>query len=184
MIDIKITGLQEAIDKVTSLKKSLPQMMDEVVERLMNEGYNVASVGFSEALYAGTNDVKVALPVWEGDLLVLRANGESVAFIEFGTGVLYPQYPILPTGEDAYANLVMSGRGEYGKKHGSNPPWYYPIDKGLGEMGRPKIEKDGSESTKWAYTIGNPPARAMYQATVTVADKEKAIKIATEVFNR
>lgn len=182
MIDVNITGLQETINKLNSLAKTLPDLMKEVVERLMQEGYNVASVGFSEALYAGTNDVTVDAPVWEDDSLVLRANGKAVAFIEFGTGLIYPSYPPLPTGDDAYANLGMSGRGEYGKGHGANPPWYYPIENGLGEMGRPKIEKDGTESTKWAYTIGNPPARAMYQAVVAITDRQKILEIAKEVF--
>lgn len=183
-INITTKGIDDAINKLKSLEITLPDVLRIVLERLMNEGYNVASTLFSEALYAGTNDVKVEPPVWEDDTLVLRANGKSVAFIEFGTGTIATPYPILPTGENPYANLGMSGRGEYGKGHGANPPWYYPIEKGLGNTGRPKVEKDGTESEKWAFTLGNPPARAMYQAAVTISDKQRILEIAKEVLDR
>lgn len=184
MIEMKVTGISEALKKVEALKKSLPDKLKEVCERLMQEGFDVASALFSEAIYEGTNDVIVDPPVWEDDRIVLYARGEAVAFIEFGTGTIATPYPPLPTGDDPYAKLGMSQRGEYGHKHGKEPPWYYPLEKGLGNKGRPKRIGDQKYSTKWAIAYGNPPARAMYQATVTISDQERILEIATEVFNK
>lgn len=183
MVDVTITGLDEAIKKLESLKMSLSDLLKKVCERLMDEGFNVAQARFDEGskLYEGTSDVKVATPVWEDDLLVLRANGNAVAFIEFGTSTSTEPYPSdFPGNPDPYGTLHLDGRGEYGKKHGANPPWYYPLENG----GTPKKDKNGKESTKWAVAFGNPPARAMYQAAITVSDKEKARKIALEVLGK
>ena len=175
MFNIKITGIESAIQKLEAYNKFIIDRTQKVAEQLMQAGYEVASIGFSNARYAGTNDVEVDLPVWEGETLVLRANGNAVAFIEFGTGKgYYEDYP----NQEAYSKLGMSQRGEYGKKKGAHPPWRYIGD--AGNLG--VVLKHKSNGTDVVQTYGNPPARAMYQATITVADKEKALEIAKEVF--
>ena len=94
MFNIKITGIESAIQKLEAYNKFIIDRTQKVAEQLMQAGYEVASIGFSNARYAGTNDVEVDLPVWEGETLVLRANGNAVAFIEFGTGKgYYEDYP-------------------------------------------------------------------------------------------
>lgn len=143
---------------------------------MMDEGYQVASVLFTDALYAGTNDVVVDAPVWEDDRLVLRANGNAVAFIEFGTGKFYEDYP----NQDAYSKLGLSQRGEYGKGKGAHPPWRYIGD--AGNLG--VVLKHKSDGTDVIQTYGNPPARAMYQATVTLTDQQRLTEIAREVFGK
>lgn len=184
MLEIKITGVDEALSKLTEYKRTFPDKLKEVVELLMYEGYQVAVAMFNEAIYEGTNDVTVDLPFWEDDRLMLYAHGEAVAFIEFGTGTIASPYPTTIEGKtiDPYSKLHLSRRGEYGKKHGENPPWYYPAERGLGNKGRPKRISEGNYSDKWAIAYGNPPARAMFSATETVANKERALEIAREVF--
>lgn len=174
MFNIKITGIESAILKLEAYKKFVIDRTQKVAEQLMEAGYEVASIGFSNALYAGTNDVEVDSPVWEGETLVLRANGNAVAFIEFGSGKFYEDYP----NQEAYSKLGMSQRGEFGKKKGAHPPWRYIGD--AGNLG--VVLKHKNNGTDVIQTYGNPPARAMYQATITVADKEKALEIAKEVF--
>lgn len=183
MISLKVTGIEKALEKLDFFESDLEPRMKEVVNRLMAEGYQVADAAFKSAGYPGFNDVEVATPVWEDDLLVLCANGNAVAFIEFGTGKKFENYPTDIPGEssDPYSTLGLSRRGEYGKHQGSNPKgWTYVGDVGKGELAFP-MESTGFR-TNW--TMGNPPARAMYQAAVTVADRQRAIEIAREVFSK
>lgn len=174
MFNIKITGIESAIERINGYKVFVVARTQRVAEKLMEAGYDVASIGFSKALYAGTNDVVVDSPVWKGETLVLRANGNAVAFIEFGSGKFYEDYP----NQEAYSKLGMSQRGEFGKKKGAHPPWRYIGD--AGNLG--VVLKHKSNGTDVVQTYGNRPARAMYDATITVADKEKALEIAKEVF--
>lgn len=183
MISLKVTGIEKALEKLDFFESDLEPRMQEVVNRLMADGYLVASAGFKNAAYPGFNDVEVLTPVWEGDLLVLRAEGNAVAFIEFGTGKKFENYPTDIPGEsrDPYSALGLSPRGQYGKHQGSNPKgWVYAGSIGNGGLAFP-MESRGMQVN---WTMGNPPARAMYQAAVTVADRQRAIEIAREVFSK
>ena len=186
MIDVKITNLNRAIKSLEVLSRSIGKKAKLLMERLAYEGLGISSQMFQIALYAGTNDVEVKEPFWDGDKLILEAVGEAVAFIEFGTGSIATPYPQLPTGDDPYTKLGMADRGEYGNGNGSNPWnfWFYPLENGLGNTGRPKQLEDGKYSPDWAWTVGNPPARAMYEATVLMSDKEHILEVAKEVFKK
>lgn len=184
MLNVKIQqrGLQDILDKVHRLENGLPKLLQEVCEQLMEYGFAVARAGFISAAYPGTNDVVVFAPEWEDDKLVLRAEGQAVAFIEFGTGKKYEDYPTDIPGDsaDPYSDLGLSERGQYGHKRGSNPKgWVYVGDPGKGGLGVPLESKPGR-----VWTMGNPPARAMYSAAVAVADRDLALQIAREVFSK
>lgn len=177
-VQISVTGLSAAIRQLESYTKRIDKKMKTLCERLMNEGYVIAAEGFAYAYYAGTNDVEVDPPTWDGDTLVLRANGNAVAFIEFGTGTAYPeQYP----DPSVYAKLGMDNRGNYGEGYGAHPPWYYRGDPG--NAGRMKRMRDGSLSDTWVCSFGNPPAKAMFKAGLTITDKDHIAEIAREVFS-
>lgn len=180
MLDINVTGIQEAIDRINIFELLLKAKMDEIIERLMNEGFEVASYAYATANYAGTKDITLNVPQWDGDRMVLTAEGKTIAFIEFGTGTVYERYPSKMPGDGggAYKTLGMSHRGRFGKGKGSNPPWVYVGDPGdIGYViGRKKYGK------AVVQTIGNPPARGMYNAALTVASKRRATEIAKEVF--
>lgn len=182
-LKVQATGLNKAIDDLTQLQNSMPagkvpDKLKKVVERLMYEAYPIAEMGFARALYEGNNDVVVKEPYWVGDTMVLEASGEAVAFIEFGTGMAEPeQYP----DDAAYEELGLSRRGQYGKGHGKNPPWYYPMENTTGNKGHPKRLPSGKYSEKWICAFGNPPARAMYDAS-RVFDRDHVLEVVREVF--
>lgn len=172
MLDIEITGIDDAINSVNRLVEKLEQRINTILERLMKEGYDIADAGFreGEAKVAGKNGVIVKEPYWDGDTLYLTAEGDYVAFIEFGTGTVFEDYPIKVEGVLAH--------GEYGKKKGANPPWTYVGEPG--NMGIVKAKKkDGSLVVE---TVGNPPNRAMYNAS-KVFTKANVERIAKEIFN-
>jgi hypothetical protein len=130
----------------------------ELRSRLASLGATVASIHFSRAVYNGTNDVSVRVDD-TGSVAVIYAEGESVAFIEFGSGERYGYgHP--------WANIFGFGPGT----------WSEESDEGKGHWNDP----DGWWYAHGEHSYGNPPAMAMYEAVQAIT--EEFTKIAREVF--
>lgn len=146
-------GIKDALRQVEDYKAELNRRVETFVGRLAAVGLNVASVKFQNAEYAGNNDVTCRVEQ-DGAHATILAEGQAVAFIEFGTGVAYPEHP---SGEFAH--------GTYGKGRGANPNgWAYKGEQGT--SGRPIPGKPGVYRTR-----GNPPAMAMWDASTEMAAK-------------
>lgn len=160
---IKIGNIDKIISQIESYQKSLPKKVDMLLERLATLGAFRARIDFSNAMYAGDNDVEISVEKIEDGYQIL-ASGKSVLFIEFGTGVINPEHP--QAADFGYLH------GTYGKGKGANPNgWVYVGQQG--NAGRPV--RDGVYRTK-----GNPPARAMWNASKEM--RQEIEKIAKEVF--
>ena len=156
---IAIDGLSQenvanAIKEVRKYQAWILEKEAELRSRLASLGATVASIQFSRAIYNGTNDVSVRVDD-TGSVAVIYAEGESVAFIEFGAGITYGYgHPL--------AGELGVGPGTYpeGKGHWDNPGgWWYAHGQ---------------------HSYGNPPAMAMVAARdAMVAD---ITTIAKEVF--
>ena len=156
---IVIDGLSQenvanAIGEVRKYQAWILEKEAELRSRLASLGATVASIQFSRAIYNGTNDVSVRVDD-TGSVAVIYAEGESVAFIEFGAGITYGYgHPL--------AGELGVGPGTYpeGKGHWDNPGgWWYAHGQ---------------------HSYGNPPAMAMVAARdAMVAD---ITTIAREVF--
>lgn len=140
---IVIDGLSQenvanAIKEVRKYQAWILEKEAELRSRLASLGATVASIQFSRAIYHGTNDVSVRVDD-TGSVAVIYAEGESVAFIEFGAGITYGYgHPL--------AGELGVGPGTYpeGKGHWDNPNgWWYAHGQ---------------------HTYGNPPAMAMVAA--------------------
>ena len=155
--DVLIKQLKEYRDKIKP-------KMEKLFERLSYLGAFRARVDFTSAMYAGDNDVEITVVPKDNGFEIV-ASGHAVLFIEFGTGIKNPEHPL--SSEFGFAH------GTYGKGKGANPNgWvYYGVQ---GNAGRPV--RDGVYRT-----MGNPPARAMYNAGKEM--KERVLEIAREVFN-
>lgn len=129
----------------------------ELAERLAALGATVASIRFSRAVYTGQKDVDVTVEELPNGYKV-KADGESVLFIEFGSGVTYGY------GHPEAGEFGM-GPGTYpdGKGHWDDPKgWYLPKSAGGG------------------HTFGNPPAMPMYEARKAI--EQELPRIVKEVF--
>jgi len=159
---IRINGISEAtIEAAAQELRRYANWVEskeaELRSRLASRGATVASIQFSRAVYNGTNDVSVRVDD-TGSVAVIYAEGESVAFIEFGSGERYgsghPQ-----AGEFGFGPGTWSD-GPDGKGHWNDPKgWWY----GHGQ-----------------HSYGNPPAMAMYNAVQAMT--EDITTIAKEVF--
>ena len=155
-IDLTDKSINSAIKEVRKYKAWVEAKEKELRLRLASLGATVASIRFSGAIYNGTNDVSVRVDD-NGTTATIYAEGQSVAFIEFGSGEKYgyghPQAGEFGVGPGTYPE---------GKGHWDNPKgWYY---------------------AKGQHSFGNPPAQAMYSAVQAIT--EQVTTIAKEVFSQ
>lgn len=154
-IELSDESIRNGIKEVQRYKRWVLKKEAELRSRLATLGATVASIQFSRAIYNGTNDVSVRVDD-TGTVAVIYAEGESVAFIEFGSGAKYgyghPQAGEFGTGPGTYPE----GKGHWDNEKG----WWY----GHGQ-----------------HSYGNPPAMAMYDAVQKMT--EELTMIAKEVFS-
>ena len=162
-------GIDTLLREIESYTVWLKERSQVLLDRLAQAGYEVASARFAKAAYDGTNDASVSLETRSGGVRAVVAVGASVLFIEFGTGVTYPD------NHPQAAELGMK-RGEYGQGHGKQSSWGYYGDPGTN--GVVKMKKDGSTVV---ITHGNPANMPMYE---TVKELEAMLPdLVKEVFS-
>ncbi len=151
-------------DGISSLQKELAEYRrwqrekaKELAARLAMLGASVASIRFTRAVYSGMRDANVSVEAIPNGYTV-RAEGQSVLFIEFGSGITYGYgHP------EAAENGMGPGTYQDGKGHWDDPRgWWLPKSAGGG------------------HTYGNPPAMAMYEARKTI--ERELPRIVKEVF--
>lgn len=162
-------GIDTLLREIESYTVWLKERSQVLLDRLAQAGFEVASARFAKAAYDGTNDASVSLETRGDGVRAVVAVGASVLFIEFGTGVTYPD------NHPQAAELGMK-RGEYGKGHGKQSSWGYYGDPGTN--GVVKTKKDGSTVV---ITHGNPANMPMYE---TVKELEAMLpELVKEVFS-
>ena len=157
VVPLSESGIQKIQDELTVYRKWQEEKARELAERLAALGATVASIRFSRAVYTGKKDVEVTVEELPNGYKV-RADGESVLFIEFGSGVTYgyghPEAGEFGMGPGTYPN---------GKGHWDDPKgWYLP------------------KSAGGVHTFGNPPAMPMYEARKAI--EQELPRIVKEVF--
>lgn len=162
-------GIDTLLREIESYTVWLKERSQVLLDRLAQAGFEVASARFAKAAYDGTNDASVSMETRSEGVRSVVAVGASVLFIEFGTGVTYPD------NHPQAAELGMK-RGEYGKGHGKQSSWGYYGDPGTN--GVVKMKKDGSTVV---ITHGNPANMPMYE---TVKELEAMLpELVKEVFS-
>lgn len=157
VVPLSESGIQKIQDELVVYRKWQEEKARELAERLASLGATVASIRFSRAVYTGPKDVDVTVEELPNGYKV-KADGESVLFIEFGSGVTYGY------GHPEAGEFGM-GPGTYpdGKGHWDDPKgWYLPKSAGGG------------------HTFGNPPEMPMYEARKAI--EQGLPRIVKEVF--
>lgn len=163
-------GISVAINALENYKKYILRKSEQLLTELSNEGVSIASAKFESALYAGDNDVNVNFEQRGNNKIAIIATGNATLFIEFGTGVKYP---------DSHPLASESGmkHGAYGHKLGAlSNGWRYKGNPGnMGEVitqGKHKGE---------IHTYGNPANMSMYLTEREL--EQKFTEIVKRVFN-
>lgn len=150
-------SINAAIKQLQQYKTDFLAKEELFVKRLAEIGVSVASTGFATADYDGVNDVQVRIE-FSGNHAAVIAEGETVGFIEFGTGVKFPEW------DNSGMEYTPPKHGTYGKGHGARPHgWYF---------------KQGEGAVR--HTYGNHPAEAMRTARDVMI--ERVTQIAREVW--
>lgn len=154
VIKVELTekSIDNAIKELLRYKTWLKECTEKFLKALGDEGLEIASARFQQAKYDGTNDVSVSVENRDTNKVAIVAIGSSVLFIEFGTGVRYP---------DNHPEAPKNGfkRGDYGYKLGR-------MQKGWRYTGSPGTHGEVITTGKHAgevHTYGNPANMSMYQ---------------------
>lgn len=151
-------SISEAIKQLKQYQKDFQAKEELFVKRLAELGVSVATTGFALADYDGTNDVQVTM-TQSGTSAQVIAYGQTVGFIEFGTGVRNPEW------DNSGMEYTPPKHGTYGKGMGARPSgWFFK-------------EYEGGVAR---HTYGNHPAEAMRTARDTMI--ERVTQIAREVW--
>ncbi len=157
--DLSEQSIDRAISELKRYKQEFLKREKQLLEGLAKIGLKEASVRFTTAMYDGTNDVSVRLDETNNGYAIV-ADGQAVAFIEFGAGVYHN--PSEPYPNPRPSGIV--GIGEYGKGHGKQKAWGY---------------KD--ENDELVITRGNPAAMPMWYASEEI--KNSVMEVVREVFS-
>ncbi len=159
-IPLSVTAIQRVIDELND-KTFYSRLANAILNRLTQIGIEKARIKFANAKYAGElKPVDITATV-SGNKAEIRASGEQVLFIEFGTGIKY---------ETPYMEEYGFFAGMYGNGRGNDPwGWWYrgtpqdndPPDTEIAK----RFRKDGSvkERPGWMHTHGNPANMPMYE---------------------
>lgn len=157
-------SIDQAIKELNAYKDWLVEKTKEFLKALADEGVEIASAKFANAVYDGTNDVTCFVEEKGEDKVAVVAVGGATLFIEFGTGVKYPDnHP-----EAGEHGMV---RGEYGYRLGRlEKGWRYSGDPGTNG----EVITEGKHAGE-VHTYGNPANMSMYQTVRELEDKFEEI---------
>lgn len=168
-VPLSIPAYDSLIRKIEDLGNWQSDRAIVFADRLAQEGMEIASIKFSQAVYDGTNDVSVAVEPRGNNVRAVVATGGATLFIEFGTGVTYPD-------DHPEAEEFGMKRGEYGQGHGKQHSWGY-----YGDPGTNGVLKEKKNGGFVVITHGNPANMPMYETVKELQDR--LTEIAKEVFS-
>lgn len=168
-VPLSIPAYDSLIRKIEDLGNWQSDRAIVFADRLAQEGMEIASIKFSQAVYDGTNDVSVTVEPRGNNVRAVVATGGATLFIEFGTGVTYPD-------DHPEAGKLGMKRGEYGQGHGKQHSWGY-----YGDPGTNGVLKEKKNGGFVVITHGNPANMPMYETVKELQDR--LTEIAKEVFS-
>lgn len=168
-VPLSIPAYDSLIRKIEDLGNWQSDRAIVFADRLAQEGMEIASIKFSQAVYDGTNDVSVTVEPRGNNVRAVVAIGGATLFIEFGTGVTYPD-------DHPEAEELGMKRGEYGQGHGKQHSWGY-----YGDPGTNGVLKEKKNGGFVVITHGNPANMPMYETVKELQDR--LTEIAKEVFS-
>lgn len=159
-----LATLSKAINALESYEKSLESKNQRLLHEVADAISGEASARFDAAQYDGNYSVVMKTEFYGDSRSYVVAEGDKVAFIEFGTGGKYPD--IHPNATEPWMEHSSWSLGAYGKGHWDSPHgWFFE-----------------SEDGKYEHTYGNPANMCLYYSVRSV--ERKIPDIAKEVFGK
>ena len=169
VIGLDGSGVDEMLKGIEEHKRWLREKTEELSKRLADMGALYAQYSFDGALYSGNTDYTISVESKGEGAYVVKANGTTVLFIEFGSGVRHG-YGHPEVGD--YGPGTYPGNGHWDDPNGW---WYQTNDASVAT----RTTKSTGQS--WVHTYGNPPNAPMYNS---VKDLERELEsVVREVFH-
>lgn len=170
-IQLSEASIKSGIKQLDDYKKTLSVKCDKLVQRIVRELLVPSiQVNMLTVQYDGMepNITVTSEKLSEGKWAAV-ASGENLCFIEFGTGVTYP---------DDHPKAAKLGmiRGSYGQGKGKQLAWGY-----YGEAGTNGKVIKSTDKGDLVITHGNPANKPVWNAVKTLS-LTKVGQIAQEVF--
>lgn len=117
------SSIDHALRELADYQKWLNEKTKELVKALADYGAQVAELKFASAMYDGDRSINCRVEENGDRAYLVVAEGKSVLFIEFGTGIMYGGSHPEATAEVARGSWSL---GPEGKGHWDDPNgWYY-----------------------------------------------------------
>lgn len=164
-ISLDRNSLMNAAYELEAHRKGVKEKADHLTNRLALIGLRIADAVYNSAFteYDGKNDVIVKVEKTEKGYKVI-ASGQAVLFLEFGSGATL-----------GYGHPYASG-------YGMGPSTWSLGPQGKGHWDNPNGWWFTNEEGESVHTMGNAPAKAMFQAEQEIIRSIKTI--VEEVFGR
>ena len=152
---------RKLLHRLEKMKRAVLTGIPQALEKEVQLRTNQASSGFSSAQYHGNNDVTVSMDsqIGSGDATFrINATGESVLFIEYGTGLRYKH-------DSEFGDYGAYPPASWSETHSRflvEPLWY---------QFRDWWPLPSAEFGKNAYTLGDPSANVMYNTKKTLEEQ-------------
>ena len=163
-VKLSAASISKAIQELKNYQKWFEEKTKDFLKALGEEGVQIASAKFQSATYDGTNDVHCQIEERNDTKVAVVAVGNATLFIEFGTGITYP---------DDHPEAAQNGmiRGGFGHKLGRLPGgWRYDGDPGTNGT----VITSGKHAGM-VHTFGNPANMCMYLTIRELEDKFEEI---------
>lgn len=154
MASCRVDGARALRQRLEARRRAVTDL-GRFLGALAQGGADVAQARFNAAYYSGDKTVSVTVNRRSDTEYEVVASGQSVMFIEFGSGVSYSHdNPLQPAGWDA---------GSWSATHkDAITPWGEWVYAGVGDGDAEPV--GGHRDGVW-WTHGNPSANAMYEAS-------------------
>ena len=166
---VKITGLKSTLIHFNKVIINNDNHCKDIIKQAMNEAKNKAYDIFQKSDYAGIKNFNMTGVKWNGKECSFTAEGESVLFQEFGTGVTLGDLDYGTT-YPRNKNSQIFVRGTYDKGKGSNPKGWYFSKNAVIESKYTYIVKTTKIGNTIYKTMGNEGAKAMLSAYNYIKD--------------
>lgn len=156
--------MKSLTDEINDYIKMIETDVSNILTECGKLSVNEAQQRFSVAPNPGGDpgDTHVSSDIAKNELTV-KAEGEEILFIEFGTGVRFQGW--------THPEMASHGffRGGYGQHQGLNKKgWFYPIENG----NHGGIYTEVSTTRKNSYhTYGQPASMPMYEARTMIENE-------------
>lgn len=158
-LELDVSSIDNAISQLEAYQEKMERDLKYIIQEAAKRGVDIIRAEYAVAPYPGVKKYKVDYyPSDDGYTATIKADGQSVMFMEFGAGLFKASAPF------AVLDLISGqpvAHGTYGQGKGKNPKgWAF-----VGEMGsNPPGGTYKTDDGRVVRTMGNDAVPAVWHS--------------------